>query len=575
MPFVDVLKKYPEIELFSREKGYQLFEFITKKEKDQSPLAYLIALGIPVYSALNLASKLVSDACRIIDTIIQSINQREYAGGNIQTLIVDVAEYCRSFAGMLVGALVALYSPSYAAEKFLTITTDSTSSLLTPDEGARLYAMGDRLHAFFVRHKIEYRICSGTALGTQREGGIIRNDDDIDLMLHPDSVEQFKRLMQDATFTKETGISIEPQEVTGGWQCFYEDSPKGAPNTPTEHIGKPFVDIFPGTIRYLGGKPIITYGEDKMYLQSKGDHFTAEEWGTRTLYPFGPTHLFGVEPKAMKNYLWRCYGPSALNFKTRLYPHEAYSALYANPLRAYSILSQHPAPRYMKHVAPTPLDFDQEVYDAKIALPNIPEVWNEDVHPEEIRIWVDGIYDLFHLGHQNVIRNAIKFTKCKHPERQIVLLVGVCGDGEDVISYKRKPIMTITERCKAIDAFMKELVKEYPDVSYQIIPNSPVTHTLEFIKQHRLNILFHGSDFTPEKIDKYYGVIMKECAGTCSFEILPYTQGVSTTELIERLLNEEDFGDAPNTTGIPTKELSERVRQRSEEHQKTHSVAVF
>ena len=101
MPFVDVLKKYPEIELFSREKGYQLFEFITKKEKDQSPLAYLIALGIPVYSALNLASKLVSDACRIIDTIIQSINQREYAGGNIQTLIVDVAEYCRSFAGML------------------------------------------------------------------------------------------------------------------------------------------------------------------------------------------------------------------------------------------------------------------------------------------------------------------------------------------------------------------------------------------------------------------------------------------------------------------------------------------
>lgn len=573
MSIGNFLRKYPAIELYSRDQSYQLYQLITEQERNKSPLAYLIALGIPVSSALTLAAKFASDACRVIDTLIQSLNQREYAGGNVQTLIVDTSEYVRSFLGLLGGALVALYSPGYAAETFLTIAADPAQAFLTSDEGARLYAMADRLHDFFVRHKIDYRICSGTALGAVREQGIIRNDDDIDLMLHPDSVERFKQLIQNGTFTRETGISVEPQDITGGWQCFYSDSPKGEANTPTERIGKPFVDIFPGAIRYLGDQPIITYGEDKMYFQSKGDHFTAREWGNPALYSFGPTQLHGVEINAMKSYLERCYGPSALNYKTRLYPHEVYSAVYANPLRAYSILSQHSAPRYMRHVAPAPLDFDPAVYAAKIALANPPAKVEIMSNPEEIRIWVDGIFDLFHQGHKNVIKNAIKFAKEKYPDRKFTLLIGVCGDGDDVKKYKRQPVMTLGERCNAVDLFMREL-KEYPDVSYQIVPNSPVTHTLEFIRQHRLNILFHGSDFTPEKIKKYYGVILEQCAGTCSFEILPYTKGISTTELIQCLLIDEDLGDTPNTTGIPIDVLAERVRQRSEEFQ-VHSANVM
>ena len=51
---------------------------------------------------------------------------------------------------------------------------------------------------------------------------------------------------------------------------------------------------------------------------------------------------------------------------------------------------------------------------------------------EAIRIWVDGIYDLFHQGHQNINRNAIAFTQKKYPDRQIIILIGICGDGADV-----------------------------------------------------------------------------------------------------------------------------------------------
>ncbi|OGV47624.1 MAG: hypothetical protein A3F46_05300 [Legionellales bacterium RIFCSPHIGHO2_12_FULL_42_9] len=567
---IDTLRKYPQIELLSREKSHALYQLITECERNKSPLAYLLALGIPVFSALNIASKLTSDSCRAIDTLIQTIRQREYAGGNIQTLGVDFAEYGRSFSGCLAGALVGLYSPSYAAETFLTIAADPTVAFLTPDEGARLYAMADGLHAFFIKHRIDYRICSGTALGAIREKGIIRNDDDIDLMLHPNSEDSFRQLVEEGTFTKETGISIVKQPITGGLQCFYSDSPKGQPGTPTEHVGKPFIDIFTPITRLLGNQPIITYGEEKMYLQSKGDYFTPQEWGEEpTLYPFGPTQLCGVEPQAMKTYISRCYGESALHYKTLLYPHEVYSAIYATPLRAFSILAQHPVPRYMRHTEAAPLDFDHSIYEAKRALanPNLSTEVTVSSNPEELRIFVDGVFDLFHQGHQNIIKNAIKSAQEKHPDRKIVLFIGVCGDGADVKDYKRQPLMTLQQRCEAIDAYMQELIKNVSlNVSaYRILPNSPVTHTLEFIKRYGLNIIFHGSDFTQEKIDQYYGVIMRECAGTCSLAILPYTKGVSTTELILHLLQDRNFGDTPNTTGIAIELLAEQVQQREEE----------
>jgi hypothetical protein len=372
MSILNTLKKYPDFELYTKEKGYELYQLIVQLEREQSLWVYAVGLGIPAYSALNLLSKMITDVCRIIDTIIQTIAQGEYAGGNVQTLLVDAVEYARSFIGMTVGLFVMVYSPNYAAELFLTAPVDPDTIYLTPDEGARLYAMADVLHAFFIRHEIDYRISCGTALGALREGGVIRNDDDMDLMIHPDSVEKFKDLCEAGVFTRETGIDIVAQEFTGGWQCFYSDSPKGALNTPLEHTGKPFIDIFPGISRLLGDQPIITYGNANMSLQSKGDYFTEDEWATRVEYPFGPTKLFGIEPNLMEAYLYRSYGPSALKYVNRLYPHEAYTEVYQSPLSVLSILSQYPYPRALRHTCPSPLEFDQEVYESKRALARMP-----------------------------------------------------------------------------------------------------------------------------------------------------------------------------------------------------------
>ncbi|KTC85003.1 LicD family protein [Legionella brunensis] len=353
---LNTFKRYPEIEIFGKESSYKYYNLINGINNPL--LSRLVASGIPISCALSLVSKLLSDICRIIDTIIESIRIGEFAIGNTQSLLVDTVEYLRQFTGVVLGIFVAWYSPELAAKSFLTNPVDSSISFLDKREAAHLYSMADLLHKFFIKHNIDYRICCGTALGAKREGGIIRNDDDIDLMLHPDSIEVFKALVDDGTFTEETGISIKNQSWTGGWQTFYADSPKGMAGSPLEGIGKPFIDIFPGTWRKKGNKDVISYGEDRMYNLSRDDYFTAEEWNeSPELYSFGPTKLYGI--KSIESYLVRSYGPLALKYTALIYPHDVYSQIYATPLRTFSILTQNAAPCYMRHEKKAPLDFDE------------------------------------------------------------------------------------------------------------------------------------------------------------------------------------------------------------------------
>lgn len=369
----DFFKQYPQIEKFGKSVSYELYQSLA--EQEQNFYTYLRATAIPVVSALNIICKLITDVCCLIHTVIQSIAERRYSGGNILTLMVCASEYCRNLLGCLLGVPFSLlFTPRYAASIFLVPGADSSQPFLPEKESALLYAMADKLHEFFKEHNIDYRICCGTALGAKREQGIIRNDDDVDLMIHPKSVESFTQLVNDGIFSRKTGISIQKQPVTGGWQSFYEESPKGGKGTPMEKIGFPFVDIFPGVYRKLKDEWVITYGESKMYYQSPGDYFTNEEWGTPELYTFGPTKLYGI--KLITAYLERCYGPLALDYVSRLYPHEVYATIFGHPLKAFSTLMPHATPRYYKQLSPAPLGYDLDTYHSKTAFGKTP-VLNE------------------------------------------------------------------------------------------------------------------------------------------------------------------------------------------------------
>ncbi len=132
-----------------------------------------------------------------------------------------------------------------------------------------------------------------------------------------------------------------------------------------------------------------------------------------------------------------------------------------------------------------------------------------------INVYVDGIYDMCHIGHMKAFRNAQKFGTR--------LFVGVCSD-EDATPYKRVPIMTTDERCNIVGAC------KFVD---KVIPNAPCEKgslNEAFLKKHNIHIVAHGEEYDRDD-DEYYAIPRK--LGMC--RILPRTKGMSTSELIKRI----------------------------------------
>eukprot|EP01063_Lacrimia_lanifica_P000167 TRINITY_DN1006_c1_g2_i1.p1 TRINITY_DN1006_c1_g2~~TRINITY_DN1006_c1_g2_i1.p1 ORF type:complete len:595 (+),score=268.47 TRINITY_DN1006_c1_g2_i1:57-1841(+) len=129
-------------------------------------------------------------------------------------------------------------------------------------------------------------------------------------------------------------------------------------------------------------------------------------------------------------------------------------------------------------------------------------------------VYVDGIYDLTHIGHMRMFQASAAFGNA--------LFAGVVND-EDATPYKRKPIMTHEERCQAVAACRY--------VS-RVIPNAPCDGLpKEFIEEHNIHLVVCGEEYYNNPNDKYYkvpremGILQKA----------PRTDGISTSELIRRI----------------------------------------
>jgi choline-phosphate cytidylyltransferase len=151
-------------------------------------------------------------------------------------------------------------------------------------------------------------------------------------------------------------------------------------------------------------------------------------------------------------------------------------------------------------------------------------------------VYVDGVYDLCHLGHMNLFRVASGFGTR--------LIVGVCGD-EDCAIYKRPPIMSTAERVRTVAA-CKCVSK--------VVPNAPTFGlTAAFLKKHRIHVVAHSAEYDKPE-DKYYKV-PREMGMT---KVLPRTEGVSTSELIRRVVK----ANAEGTVGSPKLKLFAKTPER-------------
>jgi cytidyltransferase-like protein len=141
---------------------------------------------------------------------------------------------------------------------------------------------------------------------------------------------------------------------------------------------------------------------------------------------------------------------------------------------------------------------------------------------EQTRVYVDIVGDLFHAGHIEFLKKAKSFGD--------YLIVGVLAD-ETVEEYKREPIFSLSDRVKVIEAC------KYVD---EVIVAPPLRLTEEMVQDYKIDFVVHGDDFDQSKIEDQYAVAYE----LGIFRTVPYTAGISTTEIIRRVA--ERFGECAN-----------------------------
>lgn len=132
--------------------------------------------------------------------------------------------------------------------------------------------------------------------------------------------------------------------------------------------------------------------------------------------------------------------------------------------------------------------------------------------------YTSGVYDMFHIGHLNVIKNAKE--KCDY------LIVGVSTDEVVEHNKNKKPIIPYVERAAIVEAI------KYVD---QVIPQEryDIEGKIETVKKYGINVMFVGSDWQgTEKWNKIEEELTKI---GCKVVYLPHTDGISSTMLREKI----------------------------------------
>ena len=134
--------------------------------------------------------------------------------------------------------------------------------------------------------------------------------------------------------------------------------------------------------------------------------------------------------------------------------------------------------------------------------------------------YTSGVYDMFHIGHLNLLKSARE--KCDY------LIVGVTTD--ELCSKRKNKLPIICEKDRV------EIVKSIRYVDKVILQKD--MNKLDVIKKYNINVVFVGSDWkgTPSWI-QYEREFSKE---DCIVEYLPYTDGISSTVLRDKLLDDNN-----------------------------------
>ncbi|MCJ1389253.1 hypothetical protein MMC18_002109 [Xylographa bjoerkii] len=173
-----------------------------------------------------------------------------------------------------------------------------------------------------------------------------------------------------------------------------------------------------------------------------------------------------------------------------------------------------------------------------------------------VRIYADGVFDLFHLGHMRQLEQAKKaFTT-------VYLLVGVTGDAE---THKRKGLTVLSgaeraetlRHCKWVD---------------EVIPNCPWIVTPEFLEEHKIDYVAHDDlPYGADEGDDIYKPIKEKGM----FLVTQRTEGVSTTGIITKIVRDyEKYIARQFKRGTSRQELNVSWLKKNELDLKRHVVEI-
>lgn len=142
------------------------------------------------------------------------------------------------------------------------------------------------------------------------------------------------------------------------------------------------------------------------------------------------------------------------------------------------------------------------------------QIKQKNIHGIKIG-YTTGVFDLFHIGHLNILKN------CKSMCDK--LIVGVTVD--ELVKYKfKKAVIPFSERIEIIRSC------KYVDLA---IPQSEIDK-VEVVKKLKANYLFVGDDWYKTKKWKIQENKLKKL--NCQVIYFPYTKGTSSSIINKTLI---------------------------------------